>query len=875
MALTCGAMSQRKALLPRQLIFTVSAGFALALALIVALTLLGLYQLAANNSRLETIAQENNTKARLAGQMRDILRDRAISMLSIVVMNDPFARDEEMMHFYAYGSAYQHVRMELDARNLTAPEKAVLARIDRLTSTNQPVMVKVVDLGVEGYTYMAFQIVQNEALPYQRELVKQLDDLIQIQRDLTSQAVDSAHDEYHRTRNLMIFLGGMAVLVAGLVAWAVVRRSAHLAADSERERTKFRTLFETNSDGIVILDEYGFSDCNAATLEMFHLKLVEEFLVCKPEMLGVTAQADGTAARVLTAGQIREAMDKGHVFLEITAQRPDGSSFPAEIGLHAMAQDGHTVIQVIIRDVSPQKEAETALKSARDAALGAVEMKSQFVTNVSHEIRTPMHGILGMSQLLLGSPLNLRQKEYAEAIIRSAESLMAVINDILDFSKIEAGHLAVERIEFDLHALLKDIIELYAPRTEAKGLSFLLARQDGLPEWVRGDPTRIRQILLNLTDNAIKFTAQGRISLSVESVPEAKDLLRFIVSDTGIGMDESVQTRIFNAFAQGDGSISRRYGGTGLGLAICKQLAELMGGTLSVSSTVGAGSNFMLELPLPATQPTLSMPDPHAPLQVTFPGVRVLVAEDNSVNQKLISFMLENLGIEVLLADDGKSAYKLMANEQVDLVLMDCQMPVWDGLTATRAIREREILQGLPRLPVLALTANAMSGYEETCRQAGMDDYLAKPLREDDLAQSLQRWLPGRVKGLGSIEAPKEGTVSEVLETGLDLLKLRRLCRNDQAQLRQMLDLFITSTEDQLNGIGRALGSGDTGEAARLAHQLKGAAGYIGAEAMMVLAAQLETVARESDLRTCIELLDDLEAMFIGLRLKIEDLTNG
>lgn len=281
---------------------------------------------------------------------------------------------------------------------------------------------------------------------------------------------------------------------------------------------------------------------------------------------------------MLAERHIREAVEKGHAFFHWTARRPDGSTFPAEIALHAIDIDGAPVIQAIMRDVSAQREVESALEAARDAALAANEMKSQFVANVSHEIRTPMNGILGMTQLLLGSNLNPRQQDYAQSIARSAEALMGVINDLLDFSKIEAGRLSVENIDFNLTVLLKDVVDLYVPRADAKNLALRLERDADLPDWVRGDPLRLRQILLNLLDNALKFTEQGEIRLHVSCAPLAQNELLFRVSDTGIGMSIETQGRIFQAFSQADGSVSRKYGGTGLGLTICRQLAELMGG---------------------------------------------------------------------------------------------------------------------------------------------------------------------------------------------------------------------------------------------------------------------------------------------------------
>jgi two-component system sensor histidine kinase/response regulator len=314
-----------------------------------------------------------------------------------------------------------------------------------------------------------------------------------------------------------------------------------------------------------------------------------------------------------------------------------------------------------MRDISARKEVESALKAARDAALMAAEMKSQFVANVSHEIRTPMNGILGMTQLLLKSPLNPRQLDYAQSIATSAQALMGVINDLLDFSKIEAGRLTLENIEFDLAALLKDVIELYVPRADARNLALRLERSEALPAWVRGDPLRVRQVLLNLLDNAIKFTHEGEVRLIVEPDAERQGWLRLAVRDSGIGMSEETQGRIFQAFSQADGSVSRKYGGTGLGLAICRQLAELMGGELSLESAPGQGSTFRLMLPLPAVQAPGHAPAGARPEAPRFPGVTVLVAEDNPVNQKLIRYMLEDLDVTVRLAGDGKAAYDMAA----------------------------------------------------------------------------------------------------------------------------------------------------------------------------------------------------------------------
>jgi len=868
-------MFARNALLARRLMFTVGSGFALALLLIAALTALGVQQLEETNQRLEAIVHNNSAKSRLATQMRDILRDRAISMLAIVVINDPFEKDQEMLRFYGYGSAYQKVRLELESHIDRPREKAALMRIDGLTRLNQPIMVHTVNLAVEGYTFLAFESLQREGIPLQRQLVTELDALVQYQRELTQTAADEARANYRKTRDLMLLLGILAVLVAGLVAWAVVRRTSRLAAASEREGTKFQTLFETNTDGIVIMDERGFIDCNQATLDMFHMTAKAQFLTTRPEHLGDHAQPNGSLAEQLAGEHLRMAMDTGHTAFEWVARRPDGSTFPSHISLHAMTLDGRTVIQAIMRDVSVQKETEENLTRARDAALSATQMKSQFVANVSHEIRTPMNGILGMTQLLAATPLQPRQKDYVEAIAGSAQALMAVINDLLDFSKIEAGRLSLEMISFDLAGLLHEIVAFNRPRAEAKGLHLVLAQAASVPAWVRGDPLRIRQILLNLLDNALKFTLNGEIRLQIDRSAQSAHHLRFRVTDTGAGMAPEVQARIFNAFAQGDGSVTRKFGGTGLGLTICRQLATLMGGELNVSSMPGSGSTFELTLPLPDALPVNHHATTAHPSE-QFPGARVLVVEDNPVNQKLMRYMLENLGVEVQIAADGKAAYaQLTASEtrtwNPHLVFMDIQMPEWDGLTTTRELRIWEKNHQAPPRIILALTANAMTGFDETCRQAGMDAVLTKPLQEEGLIAALTRWLPHRLADEGAAPAsvtPQEPAIAPTASL-FQPEKITEICRGHRAQIEEMLRLFIDTTHTQLTELRQAVAHDDALRAARQAHQIKGAGAFMGAEELLRLASQAEMLAKANDLSGCARCVDALYAHFQLLREEI------
>jgi PAS domain S-box-containing protein len=397
----------------------------------------------------------------------------------------------------------------------------------------------------------------------------------------------------------------------------------------------------------------------------------------------------------------------------------------------------------LVVDVTSREEVQRELRKARDVAETASRAKSQFLANMSHEIRTPMNGVLGMAELLLGTGLDERQASYAQMIQRSGQSLLAILNDILDFSKIEAGRFELDPVDFDLYELVGDVTELFAERARAKGLKLDFAVDAGVPEVLYGDRVRVNQVLTNLVSNAVKFTTQGSVSIAVQLAQDTKHevLLRFVVTDTGIGVAPSSQDKLFQAFSQADGSMARRFGGTGLGLAISRQLAELMGGGAGMKSAPGAGSSFWFTVRLARSKagPEVTGRYNFVPAPMRKLSGKVLLAEDNPVNQLLAMTMLRNLGLMATHAADGADAVARWTEGGYDLVLMDCQMPEMDGYAATAEIRAREV-HG-KRTPIVALTAHAMPGDRERCLAAGMDDYLTKPFRQEQLAAVLGPWL--------------------------------------------------------------------------------------------------------------------------------------
>lgn len=499
--------------------------------------------------------------------------------------------------------------------------------------------------------------------------------------------------------------------------------------------------------------------------------------------------------------------------------------------------------------------AEIALKNAelavtRDQALIASRFKSEFLANMSHEIRTPLHGIIGMLDLLTDTPLSHQQQEYAAISRDSAQALLAILNDILDFSKIEAGKIELEKVSFSPAQVLEGATDLLRSQADRKQIALKIQFDPAIPNMLAGDPGRLRQVLLNLISNAIKFTPSGEVEVraSLRERTETSTVLDFAVRDTGIGLSPAAARRIFSPFTQADGSTTRRYGGTGLGLSISQRLVALMGGELAVESALGQGSTFRFAATFGRPNDSVHTAQADKPTPLPSPSrldLPILVVEDNIVNQRLAELQINKLGYTAVVVDNGQAAVDVTARNRFAAVLMDCQMPLMDGFAATAAIRLREDGTG-QHVPILAMTASAMTDDRERCLQAGMDDYLTKPVDLQLLRAHLSRWI--EVYDQDSSVDPESPLSAERVLDPLTLQTLRAFYTPEHPGFwQELVDIFLEDASALIASMTAAARQQDVHKVVALAHTLKGSTANMGATALATAVRRVEDAARNGD----------------------------
>lgn len=607
---------------------------------------------------------------------------------------------------------------------------------------------------------------------------------------------------------------------------AVAERTRALQASEAH----FRALIEAVPEGVVTIDGLGIiRTFSPAAEDIFGWKAAE--VAGQSVNLLMTDRDALTHQQYLeTYRQTRHSAVVGTGPREVMGRRRDGSFFSMDLSINEAVIGGETLFVSTVRDTTERRREQEALRAAKDAAEQAARAKSEFLAMMSHEIRTPMNGILGMSQLLLDGELSEEERDYAQTIHQSGSALLTVLNDILDFSKLEAGRMDLEPAPFDLAALVRATAALMDGKAREKGLGFAVHMAPDLPQWVMGDADRLRQVLLNLLSNALKFTEQGAIDVSVQC---RDGMVYFAITDTGIGVPKAVRPALFQHFIQADSSISRRFGGTGLGLAISRKIVLLMGGDIGVDSVEGEGSTFWFTADLPLVDPAqgglVSGVPSHSgaaqifvapavvrPVVAAKQALRVLLVEDNAVNRKVAMGLLDRLGHDALAAIDGQEAVMLATAYSFDVILMDLHLPLMDGFEAATKIRQMEAHR---QTTILALSGSVRAEELARCRAAGMEGHVMKPISLAGLEDALNK---ARAEKAGARQADQGG---EVIDENLFSALKDAL---GEAELITILRLFANDADGLVERMERAITSGQLEAAVGLARDLRATAGSFG-----------------------------------------------
>lgn len=652
--------------------------------------------------------------------------------------------------------------------------------------------------------------------------------------------------------------------------------------NTENRLELFKHLIDQSDDMVLVID------AEDARLREANQQACLSLGYSRRELLALTVPDIATRVPDMLSWtmHVERLRNTGSMTREGHYRRKDGSLVPIEASLKYVQRDERGYIVAGVRDITMRRQSQAALRSAKDSAEEASRIKSQFLSNVSHEMRTPLNGIIGFAEGIASAETLASAKELSQTIITESDLLLELINTLLDHAKIEAGRLEIELLPFSPPHVLDNVVSSCSLKAQRKGLDLTLSVAPDVPGWVMGDAFRLRQVMLNLTDNAIKFTKVGSVAVAVENIGTGRDgvMLRFSVTDTGIGIAPDKQAKIFESFTQADGSTTRKFGGTGLGTTISKELVALMGGEIGVDSEVGKGSTFWFTLPVvPCSKEVVIETEREEMIRsvgyaaaVSCPPSSILAAEDYPTNQQVIRMHLEAAGHTVTIVETGRQAVDACLDGSFDLIFMDMQMPEMDGLAAVRDIRLNN-----PRYaetPIIGLTANAEAGARQACLDAGMNEVITKPVRSSSLHEAVARWLSSaaRTEGDKPPANPADRAVDEDPparpdDSGADAADVvGDACTDDEAVpidwtqaaiefcgdtdlLKTIIEKFLEKVAEQTVILEQAVAEGDVQTIAREAHKIKGGAANLMADPLARAAGLLETDAKlgkVADIRT-------------------------
>lgn len=676
-----------------------------------------------------------------------------------------------------------------------------------------------------------------------------------------------------------------AFLVGSLLTQENVRRHAALTAISEHRNS---SIIAASPDCILMFD----ADGTCVSVNQAGLRSL-----CLPEEKILNRNFSSfwpEHAQTMVIEALRRARLGKSTLFEADYVRPDFRITTFRVAINPV-QDTKGRVRAIVGicvDITARKYMERDLVAAKEAAEAATRAKSEFLAVMSHEIRTPLGGVIGMLGLLQKQQLQNRERRYAELARECAENLLEILNDILDTAKIESGKFTLESIPFRPRKVFGRVVDIMRTRADAKELDLAFDLSPSVPEILVGDPTRLRQVISNLVSNAIKFTSSGGVKVAIEAAQEGPGsvVLTIAVTDSGIGIPDDSLKVIFNKFEQADSTTTREYGGTGLGLAIVKGIADIMGGRVEVRSEVGKGTTFTFRATLPVGRPedlveTAAEPDRQGAAKAPSLALSLLCAEDNATNRVIVQYIVRHMGHEVDFVENGKEAVERLRTMRYDAVLMDSRMPVMDGLQATRLIRDPSSGVLDPRIPIISLTANASTSHIEQCKAAGMDAFLEKPVREDALAEALERVAARRspVAAANAEVRAQQNAAADEAPKGLSASELLAMMREQEQQeaspapetstpapSRAIMTQYLSDAPARVREMSSALKSGDLDTLGRAAHSLKSISRYVAAIELSELGAQIEALADAGNTREVPRLIEQAELELESVKRRLE-----